>query len=93
MCAVLKLLQSRLPLCGPVDGSLPAPLSIGFSRQEYWSGLPCSAPGDLPNPEIKPMSLPSPALAGRFFTTRATWEASLLRDKEYRREEGQSGAG
>ena len=52
-----------------------APLSMGFSRQEYWSGLPCPPPGDLPNPGIKPVSLTSPALAGRFFTTSATWEA------------------
>ena len=45
-----------------------APLSMGFSRQEYWSGLPCPPPGDLPNPGIEPASLMSPALAGRFFT-------------------------
>ena len=45
------------------------------SRQEYWSGLPFPSPGDLPNPEIEPTSLTSPALAGRFFTTRAPWEA------------------
>ena len=43
-----------------------APLSKGFSRQEYWNGLPFSSPGDLPNPEIEPMS---PALAGGFFIT------------------------
>ena len=43
-----------------------APLSMGFSRQEYWSGLPFLSPGDLPKPGIKPVS---PALAGRFFTT------------------------
>ena len=42
-----------------------APLSRGFSRQEYWSGLPFPSPGDLPNPGIEPVS---PALAGRFFT-------------------------
>ena len=53
-------------------------LSIGFSRQEYWSGLPCTPPVDLPNPEIKPMSLMSPDLAGRFFITSATWEAWKL---------------
>ena len=52
-----------------------APLSMGFSRQEYWSGLPCPPPGDLPNPGIEPTSLTSPALAGGFFTTGATWEA------------------
>ena len=50
-------------------------LSVRFSRQEYWSGLPCPAPGDLLYPGIKPTSLTSPALAGRFFTTRATWHA------------------
>ena len=42
-----------------------------FSRQEYWRGLACPSPGNLPNPEIEPMSLASPALAGRFFTTGA----------------------
>ena len=51
-----------------------APLSMGFSRQEYWSGLPCPSPGDLPDPGIEPVSLTSPALAGGFFTTSTTWE-------------------
>ena len=46
-----------------------APLSMEFSRQEYWRGLPCPPPGGLPNPGIEPTSLESPALAGRFFTT------------------------
>ena len=50
-------------------------LSMGFSRQEYWSGLPCPPPGDLPHPGIKPVFLISPALAGKFFTTSPTWEA------------------
>ena len=49
-----------------------APLSMGFSSQEYWRGLPCPPPGDLPKRGIKPMSLMSPALAGRFFTTSNT---------------------
>ena len=49
-----------------------APLSTGFWRQEYWSGLPCPPPGDLPNPGIEPVS---PALTGRPFTISATWEA------------------
>ena len=52
-----------------------ATLSMGFFGQEYKSGLPCSPPGDLPDPEIEPMSLMSLALAGGFFTTGATWEA------------------
>ena len=61
-----------------------APLSMVFSRQEYWSGG-CQAlpPGDLPGPGIKPLSLKSltsPALAGRFFTTSATWEAPNIRN-------------
>ena len=51
-----------------------APLSMGFSRKEYWSGLLCPPPGDLPNPGIKPVSLASPALTDGFFTTSATWE-------------------
>ena len=51
---------------------------MGFSRQEYWSGLPCPPPGDLPNPGIEPVSLTSPALAGRFFTISATWEVQRL---------------
>jgi len=49
-----------------------ASLSTGFSRQEYWSGLPFPYPRDLPAPRIEPTSLESPALAGRFFTTGAT---------------------
>ena len=48
---------------------------MGFSRQEYWSGLRCPSSEDLPNPEIKPSSLTSPALAGGVFTTSTTWEA------------------
>ena len=48
------------------------PLSVGFSRQEYWSGLSFPLSGDPPNRWIKPMSLESPALAGRFFTTMDT---------------------
>ena len=46
-----------------------APLSMEFSRQEYWSGLPFPTPGNLPNLGIKPTSPASPALAGEFFTT------------------------
>ena len=51
-----------------------APLSMGFSRQQHWNGLPCPLIGDLPDPGIEVVSLLSPALAGRFFTTSATWE-------------------
>ena len=52
-------------------------LSMRFSRQENWSGLPSPPPGDVPNPGIKPMSLTSPALAGRFFTSSTAWEAPV----------------
>ena len=55
-----------------------APLSTGFSRQEYWSGLPCPSPGDLPDPGIEPTSLTSSALAVRPFTTSTTWEALVI---------------
>ena len=68
-----KLLQSCPTLCNPMDRRPPeAPLSMGFSGREYWSGLPSSSPGDLPDPGMKPLS---PALADAFFTTRGTWEA------------------
>ena len=50
----------------PWTAAYQAPPSMGFSRQEYWSGLPSPSPGDLPDPGIEPTSL---ALAGGFFTT------------------------
>ena len=57
-----------------------APLSLGFSRQEYWSGLPFPSPRDLPNPGIEPMSLMSATLAGGFFTTE--WDLVHYMDFE-----------
>ena len=56
-----------LTLCDPME--CRSPLSWNFSRQEYWSGLLFSSPGDLPDPVMGPVSLVSSALAGRFFTT------------------------
>ena len=50
---------------------------MGISRQKYWSRLSCPLPRDLPDPGIKPVSLTSPALAGRCFTTNTPWEALL----------------
>ena len=70
-CMCAKSLQWPLTLCDPMD------CLWGFSRQEYWNGLPCPPPEDLPNPGIEPVSLTSPALEGRFFTTSATWKAPL----------------
>ena len=58
--------------------ALQAPPSMGFSRQEYWSGLPCCLSGDLPDPGTELASLKSPDLAGWFFTTNTTWEAQCL---------------
>ena len=55
-----------------------SPLSLGFPRQEHWSGLPFPSPGHLPDPGIEPTSLKSPALVGRFFTTSATREAQTI---------------
>ena len=62
--------QSSLTLCTPPwTATRQAPLSMKFSRQEYWSGLPLPSPGDLSDPGTEPASLVSPALAGGFFTT------------------------
>ena len=73
MCA--KSLQSCPALCDPVDYSLPSSYFHGFlpARMLKWVALPFSR--DHPNPRIEPESLMSPALAGEFFTTSATWEA------------------
>ena len=70
-----QLLQSCLTLCDPMYGSPPGSSVHGILQQEHWSGLPYPPPGDIPDPGIEPPSLMSPALAGRFFTIRATWEA------------------
>ena len=69
----VKVLLSRVQLCvTPRTVAHQAPLSMGFSRQEYWSGLPRPPPGDLPDPGITPVSLRSPAMADRFFSTTTT---------------------
>ena len=59
-------------LCDPWTVARRAPLSMDFSRQEYWSGLPFSSSGDLPDSGIEPMSRKSPALASGFFTASTT---------------------
>ena len=71
MCVLSRSVMSTLV----THGLQPTiPLSMGFSRQNYWSGLPCPPPGHLPDPGIQRASLMSPALAGRFFTSSATVE-------------------
>ena len=72
VCARAKSLC--LTLCDPVDCSLPGSSVHGDSPGKS-TGMGCPPPGDLPKPGIKPLSLTSPALAGRFFTTSAIWEA------------------
>ena len=76
---ILKHMLHMLSCLGPIQlfetlwtQVFQAPLSMGFSRQAYWSGLPCPPPGDLPDPGIEPLSLKAPVLAGRFFTTSTT---------------------
>ena len=66
--------KSCLTLATPWIMSCQAPLSMGFSRQESWSGLPFPSPGDLPDPGVEPTS---PALAGGFFTTEPRGEPSI----------------
>ena len=72
---VLFMLSCVQLFATPSTVTHQAPLSMGFSRQEYWSGLPFPPPRDLPDPGIEPAFLRSPALSGRFFTTSATWKA------------------
>ena len=66
VCVCVLVTQSCLTLCDPWTVTCQAPVSTGFPRQKYWSGLPFPTPGDLPNPGIEPKS---PALVGRFFPT------------------------
>ena len=62
----------------PLTVAHKAPLSMGFPRQKYWSGLPVPSTGDLPNPGIKPICLASPELAGSFFTTKPPGKLTLI---------------
>ena len=78
-CAQLLSRVQLFATLGTVLSQVPP--SMGFSRQEYWSGLPFPPPGDLPDPVIEPTSLASPALTGRFSTTSATWEAPVTSEE------------
>ena len=74
LCVLSRFSRVQL-FATPWTVACQAPLSMRFPRQEYWSRLPFLSPGNLPNPGVEPVSLMSPALAGGFFTTSATWEA------------------
>ena len=84
ICNTLNLLQlnrwivSVWLFCSPMDGSPLGSSVHGFPRQEYWSELPFSSPGDLPNQGIESMSLVSPALAGGFFTSEQLGKSKYL---------------
>ena len=70
--------QSRPTLCNPWNVACQVPLSMEFSRQEYWSGWPFPPPGNLPDPRIEPKSPAPPALAGGFFTTEPSGKPLCL---------------
>ena len=74
-CAVLSRFSLARLFIALLTIARQAPLSMGFSRKEYWTGLPCPSPGDLPDPGIKPVSLTFLVLVGGFFTTSTAWEA------------------
>ena len=74
-CLVVSNSATPWTVGPPPSRRKQAPPSTEFSRQEYGSGLPFPPPGDLGDPGVTPAALASPALAGRFFTSRATWEA------------------
>ena len=82
VCVVCTCMRAKLLQWCPTPWTVAchALLSMGFSRQEYWNGLPCPPPGDLPDRGIEPASLASPVLVGGFFTTGATWEARVCHD-------------
>ena len=69
VCVCARALSCFLPFETPWTVASHASLSMEFSRWEYWSGLLCPPPGDLPDPWIEPTSPASPTLAGGFFTT------------------------
>ena len=75
---MLSCLSCVRPCANLWNVACEAPLSMGFSRQGFWNGLPFPSPGNLPDPGIEPTSFMSPALASGFFTTRATWEAHVI---------------
>ena len=76
-CCCCEIAQLCLTLCDLMDCSPPRSSVCGILQEKYWSGLPFPSPGDLSDPGIEPVSVMSPALTCRFFTTSANWEAAL----------------
>ena len=73
-CMCAKSLQSCPALCDPMGCNPLNPSVHGILQARYWNGFLCPHPGDLPDPGMEPTLLTSPARAGGFFTTSATWE-------------------
>ena len=82
-CWVLSCFSPVQLFATPWTTAHQALLSLGYSGQEYWSGLPYLPPGDLPNPGIEFTSLTSPALAGEFFTISTTSKGTLMIVSKY----------
>ena len=76
VCVCVWVLTHIQLFASPWTVAHQTPLSMGFSRQEYWSRLPFSASGDVPDPGVKPTFLVSPALAGELFTTEPPGKTS-----------------
>ena len=74
-CVCAQSLNHVRPFAASWTMASQAPLSLEFSKQDFWNGVPFSPPGNLPYPGVKPASLASPSLTGRFFTASTTWEA------------------
>ena len=83
VCCMLSCFSHVRLFVTPWTVAHQTPLSMGFSRAEYWSGLLFPPPGDFFDPGIKPASLMSPELASGFFTTSTTWEAFKSKYKEW----------
>ena len=87
MCVVLSCFSRVQLFATPWTVTCQAPQSMGFSRQECWSGLPFPSPGDLPNPGTEPASLISPTVTVWFFITSVTWEDPGEKEERQKRRE------
>ena len=82
-CLLSRFSHARLfATLWTIEIACQAPLSMGFSRQKQWSGLPCPPPGHLPGPGIEPASPAAPRIAGRFFTTEPQRKPQYKADED-----------